>query len=196
MDDAQTYASKFCAEKMDKSTLEFLDRTVLKEMGVSEGDIIRILKGKESFFKDKDTASNLKNSSSHVSSSSGTHQKHQHHQQHSQLHNHKKTENKGKVTGDLDQIFGNSRNDRNQILSDEALARKLQEEEMRAAAAAKSGNSNPAQSSSHKGHSKNTGKSTGLPPGGIPIAPMQPLQPTPVSRPNAAISRKQSGNIN
>ncbi len=40
--DAITYGQKFCLEKLDSSSISSLDRALLRALGVSEGDIIRI----------------------------------------------------------------------------------------------------------------------------------------------------------
>jgi hypothetical protein len=40
--DSITYGQKFCAEKLDSSSISSLDRDLLRALGVSEGDIIRI----------------------------------------------------------------------------------------------------------------------------------------------------------
>ena len=40
--DAMTYGQKFCTEKLDSSSISSLDRDLLRALGVSEGDIIRI----------------------------------------------------------------------------------------------------------------------------------------------------------
>ncbi|KAJ3194292.1 cytoskeletal protein binding protein [Irineochytrium annulatum] len=42
--DALQYAQKFVTEKMDRTVLEDIDREVLRRLGISEGDIIRIRK--------------------------------------------------------------------------------------------------------------------------------------------------------
>lgn len=42
--DAKTYAVKFVQERMDESILPDLDRDVMRRLGLSEGDILRVMK--------------------------------------------------------------------------------------------------------------------------------------------------------
>ncbi|KAI3654428.1 hypothetical protein MP228_001147 [Amoeboaphelidium protococcarum] len=42
-EDAQQYAEKFVQEKMDQDVMEHLTRVIMKEMGMREGDILRVL---------------------------------------------------------------------------------------------------------------------------------------------------------
>jgi hypothetical protein len=41
--EAQTYAEKFAQERMDQDTLSYISREILKDLGVREGDIIRVM---------------------------------------------------------------------------------------------------------------------------------------------------------
>jgi hypothetical protein len=46
-EDAENYASKFVEEKMDESTVEFINKDLLKDMGVKQGDVLRIMRALE-----------------------------------------------------------------------------------------------------------------------------------------------------
>lgn len=99
LDTCQMYASKFVIEKMDKETLEYIDRIILKEMGITEGDVARILKGRDVVKKRDGDEERVKKENLRKIESYST---------------------QSKLGG-------------NQMMTDEAFARKLQEEEILAA---------------------------------------------------------------
>lgn len=112
--DAAEYAKKFVDQRLDSSILSEVDREALRAMGITEGDIIRIRKAAN--LPSMNTATRAKANQIEASA----------HARNLELINSK----------------ANSKIKESQIAADEALARRIQEEEMRVAGAASPVSSN------------------------------------------------------
>lgn len=114
--DAQVYAKKFVEQKMDKSALIDLEREVLRVLGVTEGDIIRIRRA----------VSQMPG----VSTQQAQREKQAHEHNMKLLGTFRQNQSSSRASPDQNQPRS-YRSKQEQERADEAFARKLQDEEIR-----------------------------------------------------------------